>query len=527
MFKHVSKKVSAYLLAAPVALLFAAQVFAYNFNNGDSIAVSGNADSYQYHTVSVPANAANLQIQLAGGSGDADVYVRFGSQPTASLFDCRPYQWGNNESCYISSPSAGTYYIMLHGYSSFAGANLAVSFDGGVATPTPTPTPSVPPSNSGSTIDIVTYNVEWLGNPSQAGYNGSRGQQINAAAEDILNGGGEIYALQEVGGSSTLDDLLIALNALDSVNHWQGNVSQPTATQSLAFVYNASVVSNTHFQTILTDQNNTVFAGRYPYLMTANISISGISKNISLINLHLKCCTGATNASRRADAAALVVDELNTHYRTANMMILGDLNVAESGGAYGELNTWGFYDDRDGNGIDDFSHAAGSVEDKPYDANVTESDIDHILISDELYAAWSVISPSVRNRYLTTTVSDHSPVKTTLDLVQIGASNPNPTPNPSPLPGGISVTQALSLNVGASATVVGVVQEGFNSSYALIMRDINNANATIVVKLENSQRNQWSPVLNPSVIGKTIRVAGKRDVYSNLPSLESVSSIQE
>ena len=27
---------------------------------------------------------------LAGGSGDADLYVRFGAQPTAQEFDCRP-----------------------------------------------------------------------------------------------------------------------------------------------------------------------------------------------------------------------------------------------------------------------------------------------------------------------------------------------------------------------------------------------------------------------------------------------------
>ena len=32
-----------------------------------------------------------------GGTGDGDLYVRFGSQPTTSAYDCRPYASGNAE----------------------------------------------------------------------------------------------------------------------------------------------------------------------------------------------------------------------------------------------------------------------------------------------------------------------------------------------------------------------------------------------------------------------------------------------
>ena len=40
---------------------------------------------------------------MSGGSGDADLYTRFGSQPTTSSYDCRPYASGNNESCPVAS----------------------------------------------------------------------------------------------------------------------------------------------------------------------------------------------------------------------------------------------------------------------------------------------------------------------------------------------------------------------------------------------------------------------------------------
>jgi len=59
------------------------------------------------------------------------MYVRFGSAPTLSNYDCRPYISGNNETCTISNAQAGTYYIMLNAYSSFSGVSLTGSYTAG------------------------------------------------------------------------------------------------------------------------------------------------------------------------------------------------------------------------------------------------------------------------------------------------------------------------------------------------------------------------------------------------------------
>ena len=90
--------------------------------------LSGAANSAAYWTVSVPAGASNLVINTTGGSGDADLYVRAGSQPTTSAYDCRPYQSGNNETCTFASPAAGTYHVMLRGYSAYSGVTLKASW---------------------------------------------------------------------------------------------------------------------------------------------------------------------------------------------------------------------------------------------------------------------------------------------------------------------------------------------------------------------------------------------------------------
>ncbi|HET6545896.1 MAG TPA: pre-peptidase C-terminal domain-containing protein, partial [Rhodanobacteraceae bacterium] len=83
------------------------------------------------YTMVVPAGATNLNFQISGGTGDADLYVRFGAAPTLDTFDCRPYLYGNNESCPFASPQAGTYYIMVHAYQTFSGVTLVGSYSTG------------------------------------------------------------------------------------------------------------------------------------------------------------------------------------------------------------------------------------------------------------------------------------------------------------------------------------------------------------------------------------------------------------
>ncbi|GGE66301.1 S8 family peptidase [Shewanella carassii] len=100
-------------------------------DNGVGISVSGVQGSSNYFYIDVPAGAADLNIDLAGGSGDADLYVSQGSKPTLNSYQCRPYKSGNNESCSFSSPAEGRWYVMLQGYSAYSGATLTATHNAG------------------------------------------------------------------------------------------------------------------------------------------------------------------------------------------------------------------------------------------------------------------------------------------------------------------------------------------------------------------------------------------------------------
>lgn len=90
--------------------------------------LSGALRSTEFYTIEVPAGATDLSFRMSGGSGDADLYVRFGAQPTTSTYDCRPYRNGNSETCNVSNVRAGTYHVMIRAYSAYSGVNLLASF---------------------------------------------------------------------------------------------------------------------------------------------------------------------------------------------------------------------------------------------------------------------------------------------------------------------------------------------------------------------------------------------------------------
>lgn len=51
-------------------------------------------------------------------NNDADLYVRIGSAPTTTQYDCRPYKNGSNETCSVTLPQPAKLHVMVRGYSS-------------------------------------------------------------------------------------------------------------------------------------------------------------------------------------------------------------------------------------------------------------------------------------------------------------------------------------------------------------------------------------------------------------------------
>lgn len=80
------------------------------------------------YRVYVPAGSSNLAVQLAGGTGDLDIYVVKGPNiPSYDNWSCRPWAGGNNELCSFPNPESGTWYIWIDVYDTAAGATLTAT----------------------------------------------------------------------------------------------------------------------------------------------------------------------------------------------------------------------------------------------------------------------------------------------------------------------------------------------------------------------------------------------------------------
>lgn len=112
--------------------------------------------------VAVPASQTSLKITMSGGSGDGDLYVKRGSQPTSSSYDYRPYLSGNNETVSVTNPVSGDWYISIYAYSTYSSVSLNATYSVSGGTTCTTTTGSLSgtganaysPSSSGYTSSV-------------------------------------------------------------------------------------------------------------------------------------------------------------------------------------------------------------------------------------------------------------------------------------------------------------------------------------------------------------------------------------
>ena len=94
--------------------------------NGVPVALAGTTGSQTYYSLLVPAGATEVSFVMQGGTGDADLFVKWGEAPTSSI-DCGSDGPTTNESCTLVA-KPGTYYVRIAGYSTYSGVTLTGTY---------------------------------------------------------------------------------------------------------------------------------------------------------------------------------------------------------------------------------------------------------------------------------------------------------------------------------------------------------------------------------------------------------------
>ncbi|WP_281281975.1 M14 family zinc carboxypeptidase [Aliikangiella coralliicola] len=191
--------------------------------------LSGASGSETFFYLEVPAEANTLNFVLSGGSGDADLYVRYGSKPTTGTWDCRPYRNGNEETCTITNIQAGTYHVMLRGYRAYSGTSVTGTYTIGSGGEDFENTTNVNIPDNNSTGVTSSISVD------RSGASGTVSVEVEIVHTyigdlkvDLIAPDGSSYSLHNrTGGSSNNINQTYTANvgSVDSLGTWQLKVS--------------------------------------------------------------------------------------------------------------------------------------------------------------------------------------------------------------------------------------------------------------------------------------------------------------
>ena len=198
------------------------------------------------------------------------------------------------------------------------------------------------------TLEVVNWNMEWFGSPDLTLGPANKAQQKQNAQVILPSIGADLYALVEVVDTAALGNIVrtampgynyVICNYGSHGNPAESGASPMNQLQKEAFVYKTSVFSNVDTTSLLSIGVNTAAdlsnpnynywsSGRYPFMMTADVTLGGIVKKIHFVAVHAKANTSPTVTAydRRKNGAIALHDYLNSTYPNDNIVILGDFN---------------------------------------------------------------------------------------------------------------------------------------------------------------------------------------------------------
>ncbi|MCS6990095.1 MAG: T9SS type A sorting domain-containing protein [Chloroherpetonaceae bacterium] len=265
------------------------------------------------------------------------------------------------------------------------------------------------------TFEAVTWNIEWFGHPTNGPQD--RDLQLRNAARVIRAIDADLYALQEISDNAYFRGLLDTLGA-----GWRGFIAPIAQTQRTAFIYKVSTIDSVSagFTFTTGDWAN----GRWPYEFVFDARVSNITRRLHAVNIHGKATQDnpLDDYNRRVADSQQLKAWADANRPTQNLIILGDYNDDV------DVSTVNNLPSPYANFVNDslrYKVVTASLSRRRLQSQTSGEMIDHIMISNELYAAHMDSTERVENpnyvpSYLSTT-SDHYPVWTRFDFRRLSA----------------------------------------------------------------------------------------------------------
>ncbi len=103
------------------------EVLQYAF--GESLFLSLPQGEAFYISMEMPEGVAHAYFTTTNGTGDPDLYIKYGDIPVFSSWDYRSFLDGTEEAVGIDHPEPGTWYAMVYAYEAFQGVLFTAFLD--------------------------------------------------------------------------------------------------------------------------------------------------------------------------------------------------------------------------------------------------------------------------------------------------------------------------------------------------------------------------------------------------------------
>jgi endonuclease/exonuclease/phosphatase family metal-dependent hydrolase len=365
----------------------------------------------------------------------------------------------------------------------------------GVANPT-TPVDSIPKS---TTFDVVTWNLEFFG-AEREDYPDEFGPadeplQLENVRSVISSLQADVIAVQEVSSDSLFNVLVSQLPGYKAVcsDRYSRSFEGPSSDfppQKVCFIYDSTTVNVLSHRAMfesLYDSARTIdpsllpayptgdpssfwSSGRLPYLLTANVTINGVTERINFVNIHAKSGSTVADFNRRVYDAQVLKDSLAADFSNEQVVILGDFNddldqsiVSGRPSSYGTFVT-------DTASYVPVTRALSLAGAK---STVSFNDmIDHQIISNELQEEYLALSEQVITPFASipnygNTTSDHLPVVVRYEFISPVASLVNAFDIVNEDTDSVLVQVQLSRSLLVEKTLTFAIQSGSSAEYGI------------------------------------------------------------
>lgn len=267
-------------------------------------------------------------------------------------------------------------------------------------------------------ITVVNWNIEWFGSST---FKGDLNVQEANAGKILKYLNADLYGVCEVVDTARFGKMVRTVLG----NDFRYAISPyANVAQKLAFVYNRNIFRNVTTRPFLglsSRAYNSFAAGRFPFLLTADVVVNGQRNPITFILLHAKANADIDSYNKRLNGSLEMKDSLDNYFKQKYFMVLGDYNDNLNGSILtGKASPYqNFLADNNYNAISLPLNAPGYQSTTGFANSV----IDQQIISNSMTKWYVSTSASIRTdvntvvpSYNTNNTSDHYPVSSTYDI---------------------------------------------------------------------------------------------------------------